>query len=71
MSLLPDINEKGQLILSKEDKKIITFGTIPNEKKKILKERMTQFKIEKDLEKLNNIDRPVADREPLIEESDE
>lgn len=87
MSLLPDIDENGQLILSKEEKKVITNP----EKKAKLKERLEMMKAKKleesfvkadeSMADLNNMghkeitpdfeDSPFADRVPLENEEDE
>jgi len=87
MNLLPDIDENGQLILEKEDRKLLTVVPTMRERRSTLKQRIEEIKARKvdeeikRSEELNNDghkevtpdfeDSPHADRVPLVEENEE
>lgn len=60
MGYLPDIDEKGQLILTKEERKVISMNTIDPEKKKKLAEYFAKKKAKADVEELKKVDGELA-----------
>lgn len=75
MSLLPDIGENGELVLSKEDvllKKMFDRDFVDPERKVKLKEEIERLKANKMEEELKAVDQNMSqmNREPIQDENE-